>query len=108
MGQKGSNRLCRCWQICKSKGGSSKKGRATVTISLIDPRMGIEGRRTERLWARRVLIGESDQRGEGSGAKFVSGLCAFEFLEISDQAASTAFHSSGIVAERPPNLPVLN
>jgi hypothetical protein len=44
----------------------------------------------------------------GPGAKFVSGLCAFEFLEISDQAASTAFHRSGIVAERPLNLPVLN
>ncbi len=44
----------------------------------------------------------------GSGAKFVSGLCAFGFFEISDQAASTAFQSSGTVAERPPNLPVLN
>ena len=35
-------------------------------------------------------------------------LCAFGLFEISDQAASTAFQSSGIVAERPPNLPVLN
>ncbi len=37
----------------------------------------------------------------GSGAKFVSGLCAFRLFGISDQAASTAFQSSGMVAERP-------
>ena len=44
----------------------------------------------------------------GFGAKFLRGQCDLGFPELSDQAASTAFQSSGIVAEWPPNVPVLN
>lgn len=45
---------------------------------------------------------------KGSDAKFITGPCAFGLSRISDQAASTAFHRSGMVAERTPNLSVLN
>jgi hypothetical protein len=44
----------------------------------------------------------------GSGAKFVNGAMRLRIRDISDQAANTAFQSSGIVAERCPSLPVLN
>jgi MinD superfamily P-loop ATPase len=53
------------------------------------------------------LEGNSIYRS-GFGAKFVRGRCDLGFPETSDQAASTAFQSSGIVAERPPNVPVLS
>ena len=60
-------------------------------------------------WKRGLHLGELEAplRAD-SGAKFVSGAVHLLICDISDQAASTAFQSSGIVIERRPSLPVLN
>ena len=61
-----------------------------------------------RLFFSKTAPFKSRSVTKSSGAKFISGPCAFGLSGISDQAASTAFQSSGTVAERTPNLPVLN
>jgi hypothetical protein len=43
-----------------------------------------------------------------SGAKFVRGRCALGISEIRIRRPARAFQTSGIVAERPPNVTVLN
>jgi hypothetical protein len=59
-----------------------------------------------------LTLSEAKSVLQGLQQALVQSLCVdgspSEFFKIADRAVKTAFHNSGIVAEEPPNVRVLN